>query len=274
MVLPAVVMLAFVQPQPQPAAAPAPTKALVPFPHPLITEVLYNVPPGAEGDADGDGLRSATGDEFVELVNPHDRPISLKGYVLTDGKNTRRPTTPSETPAKREPAGNAPPKRDAPPKPERVADDDSRVRFVFPDVTLQPGQVVVVFNGYTGDETPKKSTGDEQPRKAAVPADGPPEPIRLSMQITSPYAAFSNTGDCVLLTDPDGKPVQCITWGSQPKPPEEFAPLIEHAPETKARGSITRLGPAKGLVPHREQPGDLKGLPYSPGVFAQPKPAK
>src|SRR5205823_6103778 len=56
----------------------------VPFPHPLISEVLYAVPSGERGDANADGKRDAVGDEFIELVNPHDRPIQLKGYTLMD----------------------------------------------------------------------------------------------------------------------------------------------------------------------------------------------
>lgn len=250
----------------QPAAPASPDakalKTLVPFPHPLISEVLYNVPGGVEGDADGDGVRSATGDEFVELVNPHDKPISLKGYTLTDGKNVKGQPGAGG-------GGTKPPaKPDSPPKPEVLPEDDSRVRFVFPDVTLEPGQVVVIFNGYTGEAAPKKSPA-ETPKETEKPRQpgAKPEPKRLSMEITSQYAAFANGGDCVLLSDAEGKPVQCITWGSQPKPPDDYAQLIEHVPEMKGRGSVTRVGLAKGLVVHREQTGDMKGLPFSPGVW-------
>src|SRR5690606_27204449 len=42
----------------------------IPYPHPQITEVLFNVPSGAKGDANGDGERDATGDEFIEIANP------------------------------------------------------------------------------------------------------------------------------------------------------------------------------------------------------------
>src|SRR5437870_5538652 len=48
------------------------------FPHPLITEILYAVPSGERGDANADGTRDAVGDEFIELTNPHDKPIQLK----------------------------------------------------------------------------------------------------------------------------------------------------------------------------------------------------
>ena len=65
-------------------AAAAADPGSLPFPHPLITEVLYAVPSGDRGDANGDGTRDAVGDEFIELVNLHDRPIQLKGYTLMD----------------------------------------------------------------------------------------------------------------------------------------------------------------------------------------------
>lgn len=269
----------------RPSAAP-----IVPFPHPLITEVLYAVPTGDEGDADGDGTRSATGDEFVELINPHDSPINLKGYVLTDGKNLRsgkenaKPsgrsggTRPNESPAR--PAG----------------DDESRIRFVLPDIELKPGEVVVVFNGYTGTAEPKgarpASPAAKPDPNSVTPAGGAGAsgsgggataagaassadenaPKRLSMGITSQFVAFSNQGDCVLLTDAAGKPVQCISWGQRSKPPEDVAPLMEKAPES--RGSIVRVGLTKGLVSHRDRFAELftPGM-HNTGEAVEPVPA-
>lgn len=88
------------------------------FPGPgdlLINEILAD-PPGSassdlQGDANGDGTRSATQDEFVEIG-------SLAEYVLVlDGV--------------------------------RVADSQEE-KFAFPgDVRLDPGKVVVVFGGGT-----------------------------------------------------------------------------------------------------------------------------
>ena len=49
------------------AAKPKTTKPLVAKPHPIICEILYSVPKGDEGDADQNGSRSATGDEFIEI---------------------------------------------------------------------------------------------------------------------------------------------------------------------------------------------------------------
>jgi hypothetical protein len=86
----------------------------MPFPHPLITEVLYAVPNATGGDANLDGVRHASGDEFVELFNPHDKPIQLFGYSLSD----------------RNPEGKG------------------QFKFTFPAFELPPGAVAVVFNGF------------------------------------------------------------------------------------------------------------------------------
>ncbi len=214
----------------------------VKFPDPLITEVLYAVPGGAEGDANGDGLRSATGDEFVELINPHDKPIQLRGYTLTDGVS---------------PKGGG----------------ESQIRFTFPPITLRPGQCVVVFNGYTGQDSEK--IGDK--RKDAVRGDeGVPPPVVLNMHAGSAYIAFSNTADLVLLTDPKGRAVQSVEWGDDAagaKLPEKTPPLRERAPS--GRGSVTRIGVSKGLIAHEDLPrGEHapKEL-YSPGRHSLDAPA-
>ena len=81
----------------------------------LINEILAD-PPGSassdlEGDANGDGTRSAAQDEFVEIGNLADCMLVLDGI--------------------------------------RVADSQEE-KFTFPDdVRLEPGQVVVVFGGGT-----------------------------------------------------------------------------------------------------------------------------
>ena len=79
----------------------------------LINEILAD-PPGSassdlEGDANGDGTRSAAGDEFVEIGNLADCALVLDGITLADSQEDK---------------------------------------FTFPaDVRLQPGKVVVIFGG-------------------------------------------------------------------------------------------------------------------------------
>ena len=63
-----------------------PTRRLAP--HPVITEVLFNVPKSDDADANADGARHSTGDEFVELFNPHPRTINLHGYTITNRLTT------------------------------------------------------------------------------------------------------------------------------------------------------------------------------------------
>lgn len=245
------------------AAQPVP-KTLVPYPHPLITELLYAVPSGVAGDANPDGHRSATGDEFVELVNPHTRPINLKGYTLSDGTPDLdadpQPALPKSKPV-------APP--DAAPPVPRL--QPTHIHFTFPDLTLKPGQIVLVFNGY--EQTFPAPTGDAQ---AAPSATNPAfhGAYLFSMNIDSQFIAFANRGDCLLLSDPSGVPVHCISWGKSDKNKPTPAPFTEEAPES--RGSVQRAGLFRGLHPHPDLNGDLAGLPFSPGQFdpkAAPPPA-
>ena len=157
------------------ALAADPPKPLVEYPHPLITEVLYAVPTGDGGDANGDGKRETNGDEFVELVNPHERSISLRGYVLT-GKSGDDPQKKYKT-----------------------------LRFVFPPVTLQPGEVVVVFNGYKQSWTGPVGTTARAP-------DGVNDKFSaariFTMEVESARLGLSNKADYILLSAPDGEAVQ------------------------------------------------------------------
>ena len=62
----------------------------------LINEVLAD-PPAIGGDANGDGIVSATQDEFVELVNTAAAPVSLAGWSFADLVSTRHTFAPSST---------------------------------------------------------------------------------------------------------------------------------------------------------------------------------
>jgi uncharacterized protein (TIGR03437 family) len=54
----------------------------------VINEVLADPPDGAAGDANHDGVRSGTDDEFVELVNASGHDIDISGYQLFSRSNT------------------------------------------------------------------------------------------------------------------------------------------------------------------------------------------
>jgi hypothetical protein len=53
----------------------------------IINEVLFDPPGGDAGDANGDGTRSASADEFIEFVNDSDTEVDLSGYTLYDATN-------------------------------------------------------------------------------------------------------------------------------------------------------------------------------------------
>lgn len=246
---------------PAPAVPPAPVAppaVALPAPHPMITEVLYAVPPGPAGDANKDGRREVNGDEFIELVNPHDKPIQLFGYTLTDSQDP----------------------------------DKGQLKFTFPAFELPPGGVVVVFNGLGGTFAPP--VGDSRTPPPG-PSDAFGGAWVFTMKNTNSRHALSNSGDHVLLCAPDGTPVQRVWWneelpnGSAPAaptphpqsppasaaPPKPRAPLLDdYAPALQRtsvqRDSVLRAG---RFVSHAEAGNG----PFSPGVYtiapAPPRPA-
>jgi len=210
-----------------PLAAP-----LVPSPHPLITEILFAVPT-EDGDANRDGRRHVSGDEFVELINPHDEPIDLTGYTLRDS-----------------------------------ADGSRRFAFTFPELTLGPGQCAVVFNG---NETKWHGPvgDDERAPIAAHPwFPGTKGDAHVFTARAGGAVSFANSGDFILLGDPSGRPVQCVVWGepASPVPPasphasfliEETDRVTQTSVQRRAFGGLP-VGP---LVRHDE----LDGRAFSPG---------
>lgn len=55
----------------------------------LINEVLADPAPDASGDANGDGERSYTEDEFVEIYNASDTAVDLSGWTVADSYDVR-----------------------------------------------------------------------------------------------------------------------------------------------------------------------------------------
>ncbi|MEM1348249.1 MAG: hypothetical protein AAGI01_06835 [Myxococcota bacterium] len=67
----------------EPECAPASPERLV------LNELLANVPPGQEGDANRDGERHAFDDEFIELVNVTAQPLNIRGVMVFNGDKLR-----------------------------------------------------------------------------------------------------------------------------------------------------------------------------------------
>lgn len=217
----------------QPAADPAVRRrpggpdTEIPFPHPVITEVLYKVPREPVGDANQDGRREAVGDEFVELYNPHDQPIELTGYTLRDSQG----------------------------------DDESAFSFTFPTFTLGPGEVVVVFNGYRSD-TPgaldQWGTASKAPRQKHSMFNGA---WVFTAQNTRRVRAFADTGDFVVLYDPTGAPIDAVVWGSPSVEPPRNTMRVSRYFAGQASSSAQRIGATGDMIPHFV----INNLFFSPG---------
>ena len=82
----------------------------------VLNEVLYDPPGGSTGDANGDGVRHANDDEFVEFVNSSENSLDISGYKLFDADRLVTNTPNHEFPT---------------------------------NTVLSPGQAVVVFGGGT-----------------------------------------------------------------------------------------------------------------------------
>ncbi|MEM7582322.1 MAG: lamin tail domain-containing protein [Acidobacteriota bacterium] len=62
----------------------------------IISEIHADPASGLAGDANGDGTRSATRDEFIELLNPSFTAVDISGWTLSDSLNVRH-TFPAST---------------------------------------------------------------------------------------------------------------------------------------------------------------------------------
>ena len=86
----------------------------------VINEFLADPAADAPGDANGDGTRESSQDEFIELVNTTDAEIDLSGYVIEDEAS------------------------------QNNADDNAFIRHFFPAGSVIPaGGALVVFGGGT-----------------------------------------------------------------------------------------------------------------------------
>lgn len=194
----------------------------------MIVEVLYAVPTGMEGDANLDGARSATGDEFVEIANPHNKPIQLLGYSIGDESQG----------------------------------DKGKLRFSFPALELKPGEVAVVFNGYgaswRGSVGDAKAAGKKNEAFAGA--------YVFTMRAASNKVAFNNAGDSVTLYSPAGKPVQIVRWGTSLTSGAGGGEgvLDEGVPDAQ-KCSVQRSGtkPGDAWRMHTE----LLQAPFSPGKY-------
>ncbi len=212
------------------SAAHAETDPPIPAPHPVITEVLFHVPlPELGGDANKDGVHRSVGDEFVELYNPHDQPIDVSGYSVSDDHQSER----------------------------------YRLRFVFPEPTvLNPGQTLVVFNGNRQTRDMPEPYGDRR-TLAAGPNDAFHGALVYSIKNIAHNRALANHDDMVVLRDRDHNVIDVVVWGKPDYPPQG-APRLAALPNGEGY-SWQRTDPWGELVPHIE----IDGRRFSPGEIPE-----
>lgn len=227
-------------------------------PAPTITEVLFAVPQKEAGDANKDGARHATGDEFVELCNTADKPVDLKGWALIDSDSWAFLTEKGKKPLDL----------------ARYKADGKDLLFIFPACTLKPGECAVVFNGFE-----QKATGPTgTPDAAAARNDKFANAFAFKMKVETGKVGFGNDGDWVALVSPEGKFTEIVKWGKPDhETPKDSGEVLEAPADPK--GSVQRESPAGKFVDHATL-GDKTRL-FSPGEFdagkkqakPDPKPA-
>lgn len=211
---------------------------------PTMTEVLYAVPQKDAGDANKDGKRHATGDEFVELCNTSDKPIDLKGYALVDSDSWAFLTDKGKKPL----AASS------------YKADGKDWLFVFPACTLKPGERAVVFNGF--EQTAVGPVGS--PDAAAARNDKFENAFVFQMKVATAKVGLGNDGDWVALISPEGKFIEVVKWGKPGHEPPKDAAGVAEAP-ADAKGSVQRESPGGKFVDHVTL-GD-KSKFFSPGEF-------
>ena len=206
-------------------------EGVIPYPHPVITEILFEVPSSVlGGDANLDGVRHAIGDEFVELYNPHGRAIDLSGYTISDS----------------------------------FPHEQHRLSFTFPrGAKLDAGRCVVVFNGFQQEDGMPKPYGD---RRTVAP--GPHRDFHgalvYSIKNISGTRAWANDRDALVLRDPDGNVIEMVVWGEPESLPAQ-TPLRREDVEAAVPYSYQRLSADGELLSHLE----IDGRRFSPGEIPE-----
>lgn len=204
--------------------------------HPILTEVLFNIPPlEVGGDVNLDSLRSNTGDEFLELMNPHEVSINLKGYKITDADRRFEPF----------------------------------LEFEFPELIVGPGETVVVFNGFRSDEIPgHDGTADEAPDEKN-PHFNNAWVFRIDP--SHGWQAFQNEADFVVLWSPDGEPIEAVEWGDKKSDlPRALRNRNIYSSSWEIEESFQRIGTSSEWAPHTE----IDGKYYSPGLVPSERDAR
>lgn len=202
----------------------------------VINEYLADPPDGAAGDANGDGLRSSSQDEFVEILNRAAEPIDISGYRLKDSRE---------------------------------------VRHIFPSGTIVPPfEAVVVFGGGSPKGSFGNAAANRLvfvASSGSLSLDNGGDSIRLEdasgrvlQEVT--YGSAEGNAAQSINRDPDG-------GGAIFSPHSRLNPLKLFSPGTKVSGEAFSLKPViSALIPSSVRAGSnafaliVSGRNFSPGA--------
>lgn len=195
----------------------------------VVNEFLADPPAGEAGDANRDGSRSASQDEFVELLNGGPDPVDLSGWTLEDEVAVRHQFAPGTS----------------------LGPSDYLVVFAGGTPTGFSGQVVTASSGAlglnnAGDQVVLKNAQGQVVDQVAYGAQANqdqsltrfPEgigPFLLHQDISSQGLLFSPGADpeggVPLQDSPQPQPQQPSQEPPLPEPPLQEPPLPEPTPE-------------------------------------------
>ncbi len=171
----------------------------------IINEALVRVPDGVAGDANGDGMRDAAEDQFVELVNAGAQALDIGGYEVDD----------SDTPGS----------------------------FVFPAGTTIPGgEAAVVFGSIDLDRTPLEF-GNARALRLIFGTGLPAPYFGFSRSGDSVIVRRSRGGAEVTRLDyTSDRPVPQPTFQSFNRNPDLTGPFDNHSAVPRAAGRLFSPG--------------------------------
>jgi uncharacterized protein (TIGR03437 family) len=180
-----------------------------------INEILADPPDGLAGDANHDGVRDTTDDEFIELVNSTTRDLDLSNYQL----QTRSLTSPTDT-----------------------------LRHRFPPGTILPSSTAIVIFGGGSPNLNKPTLVGFSP-ETTDPLFGGSQIVNAS----SGGLSLTNSGAVITLRNSTGEIITSVAYGSTQGLRGDLNQSLTRAPDIT--GPLTLHSTAPGSDNRNFSPG-------------------
>lgn len=138
-----------------------------------------------------------------------------------------------------------------------LTDRGEQVSFTFPALKLAPGEIAVVFNGYETEIPGPHGGATNAPKERNANFNNA---WVFTMGNSKRTIALNNQNDRVVLSSPDGLPVDIIMWGAADMRDYTSSPRIAFVKPSPGC-SVQRVRESGALLPHR----DIDGAWFSPG---------